>query len=222
MGVFSRGARRWGVIGSRARAFQPDADEPLFSIPAATRAGSTGDGPRALVSWRVVARVPTSGDRTAERPSTGFMCVCVPQAFLVIGTFYREAALRECFSVFGGGPVVHHRRARALRQPCGRDGRGEGRLLRAEHARAGVPADPRDRGVAYRGENSGQQRSHCQRGRRRGCRRRRRRSAPAAPPPFLSFCFFPSRTARPSAREQPTSASSRKKKMAQFTSDHES
>jgi len=26
------------------------------------------------------------------------MCVCVPQAFLVIGTLYREAALRECFS----------------------------------------------------------------------------------------------------------------------------
>ena len=51
VGVFSRGARRWGVIGSRARAFQPDADEPLFSIPAATRAGSiTGDGLRALVS----------------------------------------------------------------------------------------------------------------------------------------------------------------------------
>ena len=98
MGVFSRGARRWGVIGSRARAFQPDADEPLFSIPAATRAGSTGDGLRALVWWRVVARVPTSGDRTAERPSTDFMCVCVPQAFLVIGTLYREAALRECFS----------------------------------------------------------------------------------------------------------------------------
>ena len=98
MGVFSRGARRWGVIGSRARAFQPDADEPLFSIPAATRAGSTGDGPRALVSWRVVARVPTSGERTAERSSTDFMCVCVPQAFLVIGTLYREAALRECFS----------------------------------------------------------------------------------------------------------------------------
>ena len=141
------------------------------------------------------------------------MCVCVPQAFLVIGTFYREAALRECFSEADQSFIT------GVLGPYDSRVGGTGgakAVFSALNMLAQVFQPTRVtaalRTAAKTAASSAAIASAFTRGRRRGCRRRRRRSAPAAPPPFLSFCFFPSRTARPSAREQPTSASSRKKK----------